>query len=49
MSESIRLRATANVKLTKYDEDGNVIGIEEQIINLTEQEARELWLSQQQA
>lgn len=44
----LKLTATARVKLTKLDEHGNVIGIEEKIISLTEEEARNLWHSQQQ-
>lgn len=47
--ESLQLKATAKVKITKQDADGNIIGVEEHLINLTEEEARELWLSQQQA
>ena len=44
----LKLTATARVKLTKLDEHGKVIGIEEKTIPLTEEEAKELWHSQQQ-
>ena len=47
--EGLQLTATAKVKLTKLDEHGNVIGVEEQTIQLTEEEAKNLWHSQQQA
>lgn len=47
--EGLHLNATARVKLTKLDEDGNVIGVEERDINLTEEEALAIWHSQQQA
>lgn len=44
----LQLKATATVRLTKLDEAGNVIGVEEREINLTEEEAKELWHLQQQ-
>lgn len=46
--EDIKLKATMKVKVTKLDEHGNVIEIEEREVALTEEEAKELWLSQQQ-
>lgn len=46
--EGFNLTATAHVKLTKLDEAGNVIGFEEREVKLTEEEAKELWLLQQQ-
>ena len=48
-NEGLQLKATARVKLTKLDENGNVIGVDEQEIDLTKEEAEALWLSQQQA
>lgn len=46
--EDLKLKATAVVKITKLDEAGNIIEVEERTIALTEEEAKELWLSQQQ-
>ena len=46
-SEGLKLKATARVKLTKLDEYGNVIGVEENVVDLTEEEASALWASQQ--
>lgn len=48
MSENVQLRATAHVKLTKLDENGCIIGVEEHEVALTEEEAMELWQLQQQ-
>lgn len=48
MAESVKLNAKAKVKITKLDDAGNVIGVEEHTINLTEEEARALWDSQQE-
>lgn len=45
----LKLRATAQVKISKFDDNGNQIGVEEHTVELTEEEARTLWLSQQQA
>lgn len=47
--EGLKLKATAEVKLTKLDEAGSVIGVETSTIDLTEEEAEALWHSQQQA
>lgn len=46
--DGLQLKATAHVKLTKVDENGNVIGIEEHDVELTEEEAKNLWHLQQQ-
>lgn len=46
--QQLQIRASARVKLTKLDDAGNVIGVEEQIVQLTDEEAEALWLSQQQ-
>lgn len=46
--EGLQLKATAYVKLTKLDDAGNIIGVEEREVNLTEEEANELWHLQQQ-
>lgn len=46
--EGLNLSATAKVTLTKLDEDGRVIGIEQREIDLTKKEASELWHSLQQ-
>lgn len=48
MSENLQLRATARVKLTKVDENGAIIGVEEHEVELTEKEAQEIWRLQQQ-
>lgn len=47
--EGLHLSATAHVKLTKLDELGNAIAVETQEVTLTDKEAEELWLLQQQA
>jgi hypothetical protein len=47
--EGLKLRATARVKLTKLDENGKVIEVTEQEVELTKEEAEALWHSQQQA
>lgn len=47
--EGLQLRATATVKLTKLDDKGNVVGVDEHIVELTKEEAESLWHSQQQA
>lgn len=44
-----KIKATAKVRLIKKDDQGNVVDVKEQEIDLTEEEAKELWLSQQQA
>lgn len=46
--EGLNLKATAKVTLTKLDEHGNVIGVEQHEIDLTQKEASELWRSLQQ-
>lgn len=46
--EGLNLKATAKVTLTKLDEHNNVIGVEEREIDLTKEEASELWRSLQQ-
>ena len=48
-NEGLQLRAKAKVKLSKYDEDGHLIGVEEHEVELTKEEAEALWHSQQQA
>lgn len=47
--EGLQLKATARVKLTKLDNDGNIVAVEEHEIQLTEQEVEAIWQSQQQA
>lgn len=49
MSENLHLTATAKVKISKYDENGILAGVEEHVVDLTEEEAKALWHSQQQA
>lgn len=44
----LNIKATAHVKLTKIDDKGNEI-VEEHDVELTQEEAEELWHSQQQA
>jgi hypothetical protein len=46
--EGLNLKATAKVTLTKLDENGKVIGVEQREIDLTKEEASELWRSLQQ-
>lgn len=46
--DGLQLKATAHVKLTKLDENGNVVGIEEHEVELTEEEVKNLWPLQQQ-
>ena len=48
MESTVNLIAKARVKLTKLDEYGEVIGIEEHEVDLTREEAEALWRSQQQ-
>lgn len=48
MEARVNLTARARVKLTKLDEHGEVIGIEEHEVDLTREEAEALWHSQQQ-
>lgn len=47
--ENLELKAVAKVRLTKTDEFGNIIGVEEHTVDLTKEEAEEVWRSQQQA
>lgn len=47
--DGLNLKATAKVKLTKLDEHGKVIGVEEHEVELTREEAEAIWHSQQQA
>ena len=46
--EGLNLKATAQVTITKLDENGNVIGVEKHEVNLSREEAEALWHSQQQ-
>lgn len=48
MESTVNLTARARVKLTKLNEHGEVIGIEEHEVDLTREEAEALWHSQQQ-
>ena len=43
--DGLQLKATAKVKLTKLDENGVVIGVEEREVDLTKEEAESLWHS----
>lgn len=47
--DGLNLKATAKVRITKHDENGNIIGVEEHEVDLTREEAEALWHSQQQA
>ena len=47
MAEQMGIKAKAVVKLSKYDDKGNLI--EETTTELTEEEVQNLWLSQQKA
>lgn len=47
MSEPAKLKATAHVKLSVFDENGQLVRIDEHEVELTEEEAKQLWLSQQ--
>lgn len=44
-----KLKATARVKLTKLDDSGAVIGIEEKVVELSREEVEALWDLQEQA
>lgn len=46
--DGLNLMATAKVKLTKLDDAGNLISVEEHEVELTREEAEALWHSQQQ-
>ena len=46
--ENLKLSAKAVVKLTKIDEAGNVIAVDEHEVELTEEEANALWHLQPQ-
>lgn len=46
--DGLNLKASAKVKVTKKDQHGNVIGVEEHEVDLTKEEAEALWQSQQQ-
>lgn len=48
-NEGLPIKATARVRLTKIDDTGKVIGVEEHDVELTPEEAETLWHSQQQA
>lgn len=48
-NEGLSLTATARVKLTRLNENGEVIGVDEHTVELTKEEAEALWHSQQQA
>lgn len=48
MNEGISLKATAHVKLVKYDENNNIVEVVDSEIELTEKEAEEVWRLQQQ-
>jgi len=47
--EGLNLRAKALVTITKLDDKGNLIGTEKHEVELTNEEAKALWHSQQQA
>lgn len=46
--EGLNIKAKATVKLTKLDSSGNVIEVTTKEVDLTREEAEELWRSQQQ-
>lgn len=46
--DGLNIKATAKVKITKLDDKGLVVGVEEHEVTLTEEEAEALWQSQQQ-
>jgi len=48
MNEGLNLKATARVTIKKYDENDNFIGTEEHEVELTTEEASNLWHSLQQ-
>ena len=47
-TEGVQLKATARVKLSKFDEHGNLVGAEEHEIELTKEEADSIWHLQMQ-
>lgn len=48
VDNGLKIEAKAKVMLTKLDENNQVIGYEEHEVNLSEEEAKELWHLQQQ-
>lgn len=48
MPDNAPIKATATVTLTKRDEHGNIISVEEHRVALTKEEVEALWHSQQQ-
>lgn len=44
-----KLKATARIKLTKLDDSGVVIGVEEKVVELSREEVEALWDLQEQA
>lgn len=48
MNEGLNLKATARVTISKYDENDNFIGTEEHVVELTQEEASNIWHSLQQ-
>lgn len=46
--DGLKLEAVAQVKITKLDDNGNVIEVEEHEVKLNGKEAEALWQSQQQ-
>lgn len=46
--DSLHLKATAHVTITKLDEQGNVVGTEVHDVELTKEEAEALWHLRQQ-
>lgn len=47
-AEGLKLKAKANVKITKLDENNQVIGYTEHEVELSDEEVEELWRLQQQ-
>lgn len=48
MNEGLNLKATAHVTIKKYDENGEFIGSDEHEVELTKEEANNIWHSLQQ-
>lgn len=48
MNDGLNLSAKVKVRLTKLDNNGNVVGIDEHECSLTREEAEKLWQLQKQ-
>ena len=47
-NDGVPVSATAHIRITKLDDNNNIIAVEEHDVDLTLKEAEELWHLQQQ-